>query len=616
MIDLLFLKGPGVEHPYTMRMHDDEIAVGRRWGSSAIRSADIDLSEDQLVSRRHALLRFSEGCWYIEDTGSSNGTQVDMHDIAGTGPVEILPGMLIGTGDTVWTIVPPQWNVIHNDDLVVCFFLLPTIAYAYLHCGIRVLGTVRVGNFGGERSRHARFTIALPEFADALTVDLPPLDSRTTAALPALPLQFHLNTLRRQLEPVQAAYTIKLTGKTTVTGSGGITILGFNAWPYGKAAVKTLAAFIFPRDRGVEKIVFTVKESLLHHEVFSSAEGSPAGDDGVRPEKKTADAIYEYLTRQSQVHYLQPSLFRPSHDDAACYQVLRPPSSIFLFEEPVLKGQGTCLDLALLFAACLERCGILPLVILAGGEPFKPEHAFAGYRTGAMPGPVPVMTDRRFLMRDIERGAAGVLESTGIAEGYAASGKLTIDQAHAEAARILREAAWVCILDVGALRPPEGSITPMGYPYDPDVVRIYDAAEKFTREKKRRGIESRFLLYGILAARGPVLQTLSDMFEPQFSAVMEDMEKNISGKEYTGPLFPTITYSECLQLAEKYAWQSGCQTVREQDVLWAVIEKGRANIGIRRICQQAELDLSSLAAALEDLHPRPPLFGSTNFSDY
>jgi pSer/pThr/pTyr-binding forkhead associated (FHA) protein len=52
-----------------------DVAIGRSPG------CDISLPDDQLASRRHALLRFFDGHYSVIDLGSSNGTAVNGHDI-------------------------------------------------------------------------------------------------------------------------------------------------------------------------------------------------------------------------------------------------------------------------------------------------------------------------------------------------------------------------------------------------------------------------------------------------------------------------------------------------------------------------------------------------------
>ncbi len=56
---------------------------------------------DPYVSRRHARIFYSDGKWFIEDLGSTNGTIVDNEDIRGKGTQELKDGSEILVGLTV-----------------------------------------------------------------------------------------------------------------------------------------------------------------------------------------------------------------------------------------------------------------------------------------------------------------------------------------------------------------------------------------------------------------------------------------------------------------------------------------------------------------------------------
>jgi hypothetical protein len=561
-------------------------------------------------------VRSGEGKWFVEDLGAVNGTQIDACEIGGKGAREIEPGMLIRFGDTLCTIVPSHWFTILSGKLFVCFDYSPIIAYVYLHSGIPIVSTFRAANFSTKHSCEARLVLDIADYADSMSVDIPALPHFSSSTFSVPKFQFNITALKQQIEPARSLLKAELhTDGYAARKIAEVTILGFNAWPYEPLAIKTLPAFIFSHDRLVETIIFSAEERLRKTEGIASFSSLLSGDD-CGAEKKIVECLYEYLSNMSDIRYVDPHLELPSAGQEQEYQVIRSPSSLFLFEEPQLKGKGTCLDIALLFAACLENIGILPLLILCGRTPFKPEHAFVGYRVGLMPGPVPVTNDRDSILDDIESGNAGVIDSTGIALGYLSQNTLNISGAYKEAKRCLKEYSWVYVIDVGVLRPPEGIITPLEYPYDPDVLKIYEASEAFTRAKGRRSIEARFLLYGCITAQGPAVRELGKEFSGLFSEISESMENNVSCHDYIGPLDPTITYKECQELAREYARQAGCSAIREQDVLWALIEKGKANAGIRRICQETGLDMATLATALEKIHSRPVLLHSSEFSEH
>ena len=88
--------------------------------------------------------------------------------------------------------------------------------------------------------------------------------------------------------------------------------------------------------------------------------------DGYRSGRKSraweiAEAIWAALAEPAPIAYvLPPASFEQSG------QRVRSPSDI------LQRRVGTCLDLTLLYAACLEQAGLNPLIVLVDG------HAFAG----------------------------------------------------------------------------------------------------------------------------------------------------------------------------------------------------------------------------------------------
>ncbi len=59
---------------------------------------------DSTVSRLHARIYFSDGEWFIEDLGSTNGTLVDGVEIKGKGPVRLKDGSRITVGKSVLVV--------------------------------------------------------------------------------------------------------------------------------------------------------------------------------------------------------------------------------------------------------------------------------------------------------------------------------------------------------------------------------------------------------------------------------------------------------------------------------------------------------------------------------
>jgi adenylate cyclase len=65
----------------TREFNQGRILIGRPGGTT---TPDLDLSPDPCVSRQHAVLELSDGCW-IEDAGSRYGTKINGREIRGKG---------------------------------------------------------------------------------------------------------------------------------------------------------------------------------------------------------------------------------------------------------------------------------------------------------------------------------------------------------------------------------------------------------------------------------------------------------------------------------------------------------------------------------------------------
>jgi hypothetical protein len=132
-----------------------------------------------------------------------------------------------------------------------------------------------------------------------------------------------------------------------------------------------LPSFVLPRDPAVARVVDTARRYLC-----ALADDPGAGFDGyqsVVPQKRSVDERYEPVDTQVRaiwsalLHEWRLGYINPPPSYSAGSQRLRTPSEI-------LAGrQGTCIDLALLMASCLEYVDIWPVIFLLQG------HAFPGY---------------------------------------------------------------------------------------------------------------------------------------------------------------------------------------------------------------------------------------------
>jgi very-short-patch-repair endonuclease len=135
-------------------------------------------------------------------------------------------------------------------------------------------------------------------------------------------------------------------------------LLAHNEWGGSAQISDLLAAFVEPNDPAVPRILRKASDLLR-------AQGKPDGIEGYQATSKARlweqiNAIWSAVC-SLDIRYVNPP---PSFEKTG--QRIRPPRQIM--EERL----GTCLDLAVLFAACIEHAGMRPLIVLTKG------HAFAG----------------------------------------------------------------------------------------------------------------------------------------------------------------------------------------------------------------------------------------------
>jgi hypothetical protein len=193
-----------------------------------------------------------------------------------------------------------------------------------------------------------------PQLAMATMVQIP-----LTASLP-----------RSLRERVHSTVYIKVTcgGRTAKESTKRVTLIPVDEWVDDTDNNPWLPSFVLPRDPAILKIITSSRRYLV-----GIRDDPAAGFDGYQSIDPDADdpsdgvdaqvrAIWTALVNEFRIQYINPP---PSYSDQS--QRLRTPTDI------LSSGTGTCIDLTLLLASCLEYIDIYPVVVLLTG------HAFVGY---------------------------------------------------------------------------------------------------------------------------------------------------------------------------------------------------------------------------------------------
>jgi len=162
-----------------------------------------------------------------------------------------------------------------------------------------------------------------------------------------------------------------------------------------RALPELLAAFCMPNSRVVDKLLGKASTILRG----SAPDASMNGYQSKNREKvwKQTSALYSALIAED-LQYSNPPASFGTHG-----QKIRTPERIF-------DGRvATCLDLAMLFAACFEQAGLRPVVL------FKEGHAWVGVWLIDTCFPAAVMDDVQAVRKRVKSGELLTFECTGIA---------------------------------------------------------------------------------------------------------------------------------------------------------------------------------------------------------
>ena len=161
---------------------------------------------------------------------------------------------------------------------------------------------------------------------------------------------------------------VRQHSRTLLRRTYPVTLLPPSEWKDNKTDGVWLPSFVLPRDPAIQQVL---DRAVRHLRVLT--DDPAAGFSGYQQVRPKPEENREYVDLQvraiwSALKYdFELSYINPPPAYAQSSQRLRSPSEI------LENRRGTCIDLALLLAACLEYIDIYPVIFLLTG------HAFPGY---------------------------------------------------------------------------------------------------------------------------------------------------------------------------------------------------------------------------------------------
>ena len=211
-----------------------------------------------------------------------------------------------------------------------------------------------------EELKNVRLRISFePEFAkvfESVPVDLKPSQPVEISPVNIVLLSDYLFSLTEKLVG-NAAIQALIGDEVVAEENRSIELLAYDQWSGINFMPETAAAFVSPNHPKVQEIVAAAGAYLSKWCGDPSFTGYQTRNPNIV--KQQMGAIYAALQEKNIGYTMPPASFEEA-------QRIRMPDAV------LETGQGTCLDLAVLYCSCLEAVGLNPLMIIVQG------HAFAG----------------------------------------------------------------------------------------------------------------------------------------------------------------------------------------------------------------------------------------------
>ena len=233
-------------------------------------------------------------------------------------------------------------------------------SFALSQTKFNVLNDIIIINYGNEEIRNARLVIISdPNYIEFSDIEVALLNPHQPISVSEFNVTPHLEDLVHLSEKTIGSITVKLFVEDIeiVSVTQQIEYFSFDTF-FEHVINGSTALFVTPNDIAVKNIISLVGQELQKLTGSPSIDGYQSGSkENVVNQLK---ALYNTLFEQGIAYINPPASFE------GFGQKIRIPHDVLIYK------QGTCLDLAILFAACIECMGMNPFVTLISG------HAFIG----------------------------------------------------------------------------------------------------------------------------------------------------------------------------------------------------------------------------------------------
>ncbi len=241
------------------------------------------------------------------------------------------------------------------------FLYTPILQYALQQAHVPLVQKLRIQNTTDTHWENLKIRISLsPDFATSCEHTADMLLAGGTLELNAPEMPVRAAALAELTERISGQLRLKITadGQPLFDGDYPVDILPYDHWNGATVLPEALAAFVTPNHPSLPAILKRASQ------ILGDWTGNPSFDEyqSRSPGRVRAQmgAIYEAIAELRIVYCTVPASFEETGQ------------RVRLADAVLSQKMGNCLDMTLLYAACLEAVGIHPLLVLVHG------HAFAG----------------------------------------------------------------------------------------------------------------------------------------------------------------------------------------------------------------------------------------------
>lgn len=306
------------------------------------------------------------------------------------------------------------------------------INYAMQQNDVPVVASLRVTNDGETSLDGASVEITLgSDLAEPWTGALPNIAPGATVTLDTVDIVLDSDRLVRQTEREATTLEVSVSVGDAVLArrSEAVEVLAYNEWGGLASLPEIAAAFVLPNHPGVDLVLARAGELLAER----TGNGALSGYTSNERHRVRAmfGAVWTALVERN-IEYATPPASYESQG-----QKVRSPDQV------LGSGLGTCLDLTLLLAACLEQAGLHPLLV------FCRSHALVGCWTLDRGFGEPSVDAPLRLRKRVKLGDIVACETTLLTAEEPVEVEAAIAQAEA---RLLKSDDVLCTIDVWEAR--------------------------------------------------------------------------------------------------------------------------------------------------------------------